>query len=260
MRAAWLCLAAMLGCTGAPTPDVDDGPKEPAIPVRKSLPKARDGGPQALTQDNVRKAFEAEATVTGLGGRRCGVWRDKVVLTRPADRGGYDLRIRPSTGDIDADCQWEGPVLVSSQVIGEVVGVFWPHVVVYAEGADHSGRIQVVQGTTGGITADIPDATRPRYERQLVVSFEVPSVFEVSRGPDQSCEDAIADQWTRTLSSLERGDMVHPDVDRTTPHCPPDVLARFCDRFAFLLPHELVLGQSTAKPVGGMVGCAHIPK
>lgn len=255
-----LSLLLMLGaCTGAPPPE-PTGEKKPAIPVRKELPKAKeDAGPKAMTEDTVRKAFEAEAVVKGTGGRVCGAWRDRVVITRPAERGGYDLRVRPRTDDLDADCVWDGPVLVEARVPGEVAGVFWPYIVVYQPLPDHSGRIQVLQGTTGGVVTEIMDATKPRYERQLVVSFEVPVIFEPEKGADQRCDDAISASWARMLPELERGGSLHADTSRDSPRCPPAVTERFCDRFAFLMPHELVLGESAAHPSVSEVGCAHVP-
>jgi len=255
-------LLALLGaaCTGqAPPPDkpkVDDKPK---VEVHKELPKAKDGV-QAMTQENVRKAFEAEATVQGKDGRECGKYRDRIVLTRPNDKGGHDLRIRPSTGDLDTDCTWEGPTLVETRVQGEVIGVVWPHVVVWDPGPRHTGRLQVVQGTTGGVTGEVVDAGHPNYDRQLVVSFSVPQEFEVEREEGEPCEAAIERHWRATLADLEEGGTLHPQMNMEVPHCPPDTLQRFCDTYAFLIPHELVLTDATARPAGGDVGCVHLPR
>jgi len=252
---------ALTACTGqAPPPDKPKIEEKPEVEVHSELPKAKDGGVQTMTQENVRKAFEPEATIQGADSRRCGKWRDRIVLTRPNDKGSYDLRIRPDTGDLEVDCAWEGPVLVETRVKGEVVGVVWPHVVTYAPGARRTGRIQVVQGTTGGITAEAVDASKPHYDRQLVIGFHVPEEFDVQREGDEPCANAIERHWQEVLADLEASGGFHEKMSKETPHCPPEAVERFCDTFAFLFPHELVLTDSQARPAGGEVGCAHLPK
>lgn len=258
--------ALVLVACSTPAPPADKPKVEvPAPEAKKELPKRKQlggvDGPRERTQENIRKAFQADARVSGTNGRKCGVWRDKVILTQPNEgHEGNTLRIRPSTGDIDADCAWDGPVLVEARVDGEVEGVFWPHVVTFEEGPDRSGHIQVIQGTTGGVTAEVVNVGRPRYDRQQVIRFEVPHIFEVEREQGQDCRELIEGEWNKLLAELDEAGTVHPDLSRTLPHCPPEPMQRFCDRFAFLMPHELVLTDSAPRPASGEAGCDHLPK
>jgi len=225
------------------------------VAVKKELPKAKKGG-TTLTKENVRKAFEAEAVIKGTNGRVCGAWRDRVVLTQPNDKGSRDLRIRPRTDDLDVDCQWDGPTLVEARVEGEVIGVVWPHIVVFESGKEGVGRLEILHGTTGGTTAEIVDAFSPSYVRSFVVGFNVPIPVSIDRAEDETCPDAIRRSWDVILAELDAGGRIHPEMERGMPACDPTAM-RTCDRVSFMIPNEIVLTETKARPAAGVVGCLY---
>lgn len=262
-RAVWKLIAAVgfavcVGaCSGAAPDPAPPPPKPPPIQVKKELPKPKTGV-RTLTDDTVRKVFESEAKVQGTNGRKCGVWRDRVIITQPNDKGSNDLRIRPRGDDLDEDCQWDGPTLVEARVEGEVLGVVWPHVVLFKPGLNGVGRLEVLHGTTGGVTAEIVDAFGPSYVRSFVIGFGVPLKAEFERAPDEPCHVAIERAWGKVLGELESGGRIHPDMERGLPSCDPGVL-RTCEDVAFMIPNEIVLTDTRAVPAAGVVGCIHMP-
>lgn len=250
----------LAGCAGAPPPEPEEIEQPPAptpIEVKKALPKPKNGV-RTMNAANIQKAFLPEAKVVGTNGRECGAWKDRVIVTQPASGGDYDIRIRPRSDDLDEDCKWEGDSLIEARVEGRVVGVVWPHVVVYREEPGGAGRLQVMRGTTGGITAEVAQAMHPSYVRTLVVGFSVAVVPEMGEVDEtRTCQIAIEEAWRKTLEQMDESGQIHPKLDRTTPRCDP--LALETCNVAFAFPYELVLSETAGQPAAGPVGCIGRP-
>ena len=231
----------------APTPVAAPTPAEP-----KDLPRPKE---RTLNEDTLRKAFRPEAVVAGAGGRKCSVWPDKVVVTRPAAKSGeWEIKIKPRNLDIDTDCQWEGDVLVESAGVGgEAIGAVWPYLVLHGPGPTGAGPLQIVHTATGGVTAQVAEAMSPNYTRSLVVGFTSMIRPEIPGDESVTCDQRVAKAWADTLASLEAAKRVSPNLDRATPRCEPRAYET-C-KFVFVLPYELVLSQREARPAAGTVGC-----
>ena len=252
-------LIALSACGGPPTPAA---PPTPALPTGFAAQPARDvadpaelpmAGIRTLTAETVRRAFEPLEVRTTDEGVRCTAFKERAILTRASERGGRDLRIRPRHLDLEEDCNWDGPVLVDTRVEGEVLGVVWPHVAVFAPDPSGVGRLQIVQGTTGGVIMELIEVIGPAYVKSLTLGFSVPARIEVERAADESCEAAIERAWKKALQSLRDTGRVAQGLPDTPPSCPPDVLATCAPVIA--LPYELMLGKTEASPVVGPIGC-----
>jgi hypothetical protein len=253
-----LCLA---GCTGAKpvAADTDQPPAPKVVELKKSLPGPKEGGLRVRNADEIQKAFAPEATIKGTGGRECGAWKERVILTRPAENGGFDLQIRARTEDLDEDCKWEGDSLISARVEGRVIGVVWPHVVTYREEPGGAGLLSVMRGTTGGITAEVAQVMRPSYVRTLVLGFAVPvspDLGEITE--DRTCQMAIEEAWHNTIKEMDEAGRIAPNIDRNVPRCDP--LALETCKVSFAFPYELVLSETEGRPAPGPVGCIGRPE
>jgi hypothetical protein len=164
------------------------------------------------------------------------------------------MRIKPRQHDIDADCQWEGDVLVESAGVGgEAVGAIWPYLVLHGPGPNGVGPLQVVHATTGGVTAQVAEAMSPNYARTLVVGFSTTIRPEISEDTGLPCEERVAKAWGETLAALENAGRISSTLDRAVPRCEPR--AYEACKVSFVLPYELVLSERSPRPGGGPVGC-----
>lgn len=248
-----LCCALLwVGCTTAVEPPVvpADVTLDPAadvavLPVASSI--------RTLTAETVRKAFEPKERRSGPDGLECAAFVDRVILTRPSQKGSRELRIRPRDIDLETDCGWEGPVLVETRVEGKLLGVVWPYLVFFAPGDQGVGRLQVVQGTTGGTIAEMIEVIDPVYARSLTLSFGVPSRVSIEMSEGESCEVALNRAWREAIPKLRESGRVAAELRDQRPTCPAE-LHEACD-VAFVLPFELMLGKTSASPVAGHVGC-----
>jgi len=252
-------LALLLpACIGASPPAPADVPPVAPPEAAAAVPGAPTFvGVRTLSPETVRKAFEPVEIRTGEGGLRCAVFNERVILTRPSPRGTRDLRVRPRDVDVGTDCEWDGPVLVSTQVDGEVLGVVWPYIVVFEPGESAVGRLQIVQGITGGTVVEMIEVVGPAYVKSLTLGFGVPTVLDIERAPDEPCQAAIERTWAEILPELRKGNRIAPDIGDAPLSCPDEAMAE-CEVLV-TLPYELMLGTSVPSPVTGPVGCIAAP-
>ncbi len=259
MIRALVSASLFVACTGqAPAPATAPAPDRPtgfAAAPSKGLRAAdpQESGVRTLSADTVRRAFEPVEVRQGEGGLRCAAFVDRVIVTRPGDHGGRDLRIRPRDFDLEEDCAWDGPVLVETRVAGEVLGMVWPHVVVYEPSVDGFGHLQVVQGATGGMLIEFIDALEPAYVKSLTLGFAVPAPLPVDVGEGEACDAAIARVWHKVRADWIAAGRLARQTPTEPPTCPAEVLAT-CQP-VLTLPFELVLGQTEASAAVGPVGC-----
>lgn len=245
----------VVGCAGQEQP-VEKPPLEIAVPTE--LPKAKPKEANRLAGKKEPPKFVPISSIKGVGGRECRAWENLVAVTQPAGDGLMTMRVREKGNDLDVDCRWEGTARFEVSVLGMPTGLVNEHLVVFKDGLSHQGTLTVVDASTGRISAKIEGVAGPSYLDDTSIRYEVPVAFSMERSEETSCQQQVEEAWVTRIRALDASNEAAPGMERTTPHCPPDMVDRFCDTFAFMIPKKLKMGENRGTPADGVVGCVHV--